>query len=446
MKYFSFLKNKWFRFSFWTIIYTLLAVVWTGNLWMLIGIVFIYDIYISKLFYKYIGSKNEELCRKSALYKSVYGWVDAIVWAAAVATLIHLFVFQIYKVPTSSMESTILTGDYLYISKISYGPQVPNTPVAMPFVFNTMPFSQTQKSYSECIKWPYHRLRGIKKIHRNDIVVFNFPAGDTVLLENQSVTYYDVVRSYEATYGKTEGRRRLNQDYTVVARPVDRRENYIKRCVGIPGDELQIRDGQLYVNNEEQTFHPTRQRGYEITTTAPLSDHAIENAGIREIFGHNPSYLAFLTEEARRKVEGYSSVTCVTPLIVREYSEDVFPNDPMYQWTCDNFGPLTVPMKGETITLTKENIPFYRRIIEVYEGHSLEESDEKIIIDGAEAHEYTFQMDYYFMMGDNRHNSADSRFWGFVPEDHIVGKASFIIISSDEKDGFRWNRIFKKLI
>ena len=179
---------------------------------MLFGLPFIYDYFISRLFYRYVWRYNEVLCERSAIYKYIYGWVDAIVWAVGAATLIHLFVFQLYQVPTSSMERTILVGDYLYVSKVSYGPQVPNTPLSMPFVYNTMPFSTTAKSYSEAIKWDYHRLKGLQKVERDDVVVFNFPAGDTVLLENQAVTYYDVLREYQASYGVEEGRRRLNSD------------------------------------------------------------------------------------------------------------------------------------------------------------------------------------------------------------------------------------------
>ena len=223
-------KNRWFKFTIATIIYILLFVVWTGNLWLLLGLPLIFDYFISRLAYRYIGSKNDELRKKYPAYNTIFGWVDAILWATVVATLVHLFIFQLYVVPTSSMEKTILIGDYLYVSKLSYGPQVPNTPVAMPFVFNTMPFSGGKsKSYSECIKWDYHRLSGRGKIEREDVVVFNYPAGDTILIENQAISYYDELRSYQAKYGKEEGRKRLYSDYTVTSHPVDKRENYIKR-------------------------------------------------------------------------------------------------------------------------------------------------------------------------------------------------------------------------
>ena len=440
----QFVGNKWTKFTIATIAYILLCVVWTGNLYMLLGLPLIYDYFISRLFYKYVWHYNTELCERSALYKSIYGWIDAIVWAVAAATLIHLFVFQLYKVPTSSMEKTILIGDYLYVSKVSYGPQVPNTPLAMPFVYNTMPFSNTAKSYSEAIKWDYHRLKGRTSIKRNDVVVFNFPAGDTVLLENQAVTYYDVLRDYQSTYGKEEGRRRLNHDYTVTSRPVDKRENYIKRCVAISGDSLRIEDGRLYINGEPQAYVPTQQYIYFVQSTAPLSAYTFKNLGITEYSGSSPYYYATMTDEAAEQMRRLPSVAYVERYNEKAPSLSVFPNHEAYKWTADNFGTLWVPAKGATVELTTENLPLYERIIDQYEGHDLRVEGDKIFIDGVEASTYTFAMDYYFMMGDNRHNSADSRFWGFVPEDHIVGKALFIAFSQGE-DGIRWNRLFKMI-
>lgn len=438
--------NRWVKFAVAAILYTLLFVVWTGNMWMFLGLPLIYDYFISRLFYTYVGSRNEALCKKSRLYNSIYGWVDAIVWAVVVATLIHLFVFQLYVVPTSSMEKTILVGDYLYVSKTAYGPQVPNTPLSMPFVHNTMPFSTTKKSYSEAIKWGYHRLKGTQRIERNDVVVFNFPAGDTVLLENQKVTYYDVLRQYQTDFGAEEGRRRLNNDYTVVARPVDKRENYIKRCVGIAGDTIRIIGTELYVNGEKQMAIPTRQHIYFVQTSAPLTKYTLEKLGITEYDGRTPYYYMSMNEDTAARLAQIKHVQNVVRYEAKESSMDVFPNDTAYAWTQDNFGPLWVPAKNTTIGITVANLPLYRRIIEQYEGHALAVEGDDIIIDGTKATQYTFAMDYYFMMGDNRHNSADSRFWGFVPEDHIVGKASFIAFSRDgENGGIRWSRIFKKI-
>lgn len=250
------LRNKWVGFTLASLLYTLWFVVWTGNLWLLLGLVVIYDLYISRLFYRYVWRHNAELCKKSKAYKTVYEWVNAIVFATVVASLVHIFVFQMYVIPTSSMEKSLLIGDYLYVSKVAYGPQMPNTPLSFPFVHHTMPFSTTCKSFSEAVKWPYHRLKGLGRVRRGDVVVFNFPAGDTVLLEKQNVTYYDELRAYEQTYGKEEGRRRLFDEYTVITRPVDKRENYIKRCVALPGDTLSVVDGAVHINGREEDDVP----------------------------------------------------------------------------------------------------------------------------------------------------------------------------------------------
>ena len=440
-------RNKWVKFAAASVIYILLCVVWTGNPWMLLGLPVIYDIYISKLFYKYVWSRNDDLRARSAAYDTIYEWVSAIVFAVVAATLIHLFVFQLYVIPTSSMEKSLLIGDYLYVSKVAYGPQVPNTPLSFPFVHHTMPGSQTKKSFSELIKWPYHRLKGFGKVERNDAVVFNFPAGDTVLLEQQAVTYYDVLRDFQRQFGNSEGRKKLNENYTVISRPVDKRENYIKRCVGIPGDTILIVDTEVFVNGKPQTELPGKQYVYFVQATSPITQYAIENLGITEWSGSGLYYNMALTEETAAKLEAMPNVASVTRYDARYTgSADVFPHDSRYPWTQDNFGPLWIPVKGSTIELTVDNLPLYERIITAYEGHTLKTDGEDIFIDGSKADTYTFAMDYYWMMGDNRHNSADSRFWGFVPEDHIVGKASYVWFSRDQQTGkIRWDRLFKNV-
>ena len=439
--------NKWVKFTAASVIYILLCVVWTGNLWMLLGLPVIYDIYVSKLFYKHVWSRNDDMRARSAVYNSVYEWVSAIVFAVCAATLIHLFVFQLYVIPTSSMEKSLLIGDYLYVSKVAYGPQVPNTPLSFPFVHHTMPGSQTKKSFSEWIKWPYHRLKGFGKVERNDAVVFNFPAGDTVLLEQQAVTYYDVLRDYQREFGEAEGRLRLNRDYTIISRPVDKRENYIKRCIAIPGDTVLIVDTEVFVNGKPQIELPGKQYVYFVQTSSPITQYAIENLGITEWSGSGLYYNMALTQETAARLEAMPNVVSVTRYDARNADTAyVFPHDERYQWTQDNFGPLWIPVKGTTIELTVDNLPLYERIITAYEGHTLNVDGENIYIDGQKADTYTFAMDYYWMMGDNRHNSADSRFWGFVPEDHIVGKASYIWFSRDQQNGhIRWDRLFKKV-
>ena len=442
----EFFGNKWVKFALATIVYVLWFVVWTGNLWLLPGIIIIYDLYISKYFYKYVWSKNEKLCEISSLYRNIYEWGNAIVFATVVATLIHIFFFQMYVIPSSSMEKSLLVGDYLYVSKVTYGPQMPNTPVAFPFVHHTMPFSQTKKSFSEAIKLPYKRLKGLRQIERNDVVVFNFPAGDTVLVENQAVTYYDVLRDYQEQYGKQKGRELLEKQYNIVYRPVDKRENYIKRCVALPGDSIKIVDGELFINGKVQDKVVEKQYCYSINTSEPLSQYAIDELGITEISGSGNNYFSPLTDQMVERLLKMKNVKSVTRYIATDES---FPHDPHYKWTADNMGSLWIPKKGATITLTQENLPLYERIIDVYEDNDLEVKNGEIFINGEKAESYTFKMDYYWMMGDNRHNSADSRYWGFVPEDHIVGKASFIWMSADQRGSFptniRWNRLFNKV-
>ena len=442
----EFFGNKWVKFTLATIVYVLWFVVWTGNLWLLPGIIVIYDLYISKYFYKYVWSKNEKLCEISSLYRNIYEWGNAIVFATVVATLIHIFFFQMYVIPSSSMEKSLLVGDYLYVSKVTYGPQMPNTPVAFPFVHHTMPFSQTKKSFSEAIKLPYKRLKGLRQIERNDVVVFNFPAGDTVLVENQAVTYYDVLRDYQEQYGKQKGRELLEKQYNIVYRPVDKRENYIKRCVALPGDSIKIVDGELFINGKVQDKVVEKQYCYSINTSEPLSQYAIDELGITEISGSGNNYFSPLTDQMVERLLKMKNVKSVTRYIATDES---FPHDPHYKWTADNMGSLWIPKKGATITLTQENLPLYERILDVYEDNDLEVKNGEIFINGEKAESYTFKMDYYWMMGDNRHNSADSRYWGFVPEDHIVGKASFIWMSADQRGSFptniRWNRLFNKV-
>ncbi len=439
-------RNRRVRFGIAAILYTLFFVVWTGNPWLLLGLVLIYDYYISRRMHRYVGLKNRRMCLRNKTWRTVYEWVNACVYATVVATVIHLFIFQMYVIPSSSMEHSLLVGDYLYVSKVTYGPQMPNTPVAMPLVHNTMPFSTTRPSFSEIIRWPYHRLKGLKPIRRNDVVVFNFPAGDTVLLENQAVTYYDVLRAYEQQFGREEGRRRLFEDYTVVTRPVDKRENYIKRCVAIAGDTLQVVDGEVFVNGHPQQPVPERQYYYTVQTTEPLSRSALERLGITEMSGNG----MFMTAAAADELRKLKNVVSVERFVASGSNAEVFPHRPeLYGWNQDNYGPIVIPAKGVTVPIDFRTLPLYERIIDVYEGNDLQVADDKILINGQPATEYTFKMNYYWMMGDNRHNSADSRFWGFVPEDHVVGKASFIWLSLDRQKNFpsniRWGRMFTKV-
>ncbi|MFI3301842.1 MAG: signal peptidase I [Rikenellaceae bacterium] len=446
----AFFANKWVGFGGATLLYILWFVVWSGAWWMIFGVVVIYDIYISKFIYRFLGEPNERLCKKSELYKMVYEWVNALIFATVVATLIHTYIFQLYVIPTSSMEKSLLVGDYLYVSKVSYGPKMPNTPLSFPFVHHTLPFSTTKQSFSDAVKWGYKRLWGPKQIKRGDVVVFNFPAGDTVLLENQSVTYYDVLRSYQSSFGKEEGRRRLFNEYTVITRPVDKRENYIKRCVAVAGDTVKLVGSKLYVNGVEEPSPVEKQYVYIVQCTSPLSNYTLRKLNITEAMGNGSIYQMPLTVESAQALRELPNVVSVTQYISDGVTPDIYPSyTNLYPWNVDNLGDIWIPKRGATIALNSQTLPMYERVITLYEGNDLRVDDNTIYINGEEVTEYTFQMDYYWMMGDNRHNSADSRFWGFVPEDHIVGKASFVWMSLDTEGSFpgniRWNRVFKKV-
>lgn len=459
----TFLKSKYFKFGLVSAIY-ILWVIWIRNPWFLIGLPVIFDIYITKkvnwTFWKKRGKKPSKLVE----------WVDALIFAVIAASLIRLFIIEAYTIPTSSMEKTLMIGDYLFVSKVSYGPKMPNTPISFPFAHNTLPLTSNVKSYAEWVKWPYNRLKGFRDVERNDIVVFNFPAGDTAIWEMQDQNYYAIKRRYANELRKRDirngnntksfdyylkySREYIKEHYNITTRPVDKRTNYVKRCVALPGDTLKIESGQVFINNEKQPHFEDMQYNYQVKTDgSKINTVLLDKMGISKTDrSYNPSaslYNMPLTRENYEKIRNFSNVVSVkkyentNPESVKY---DIFPVDSNYQWTEDNFGPLYIPEKGKTVDLTLKNLPLFERIIRTHEGNELTVKDSTIFINGKETEEYTFQMDYYFMMGDNRHNSADSRFWGYVPEDHVVGKAVFIWLSLDREGGFlnkiRWDRMF----
>jgi len=455
--------KQWIKCSAWSLIY-ILFVVWVGNYWWLLGLPLIVDAFISH----YIpwtwwkSSKNKYVL-------TVMGWVDAIVFSLVAVYFINTFIFQNYQIPSSSLEKTLLVGDFLYVSKASYGPRIPNTPFSFPLVQHTFPLLNC-KSFLEKPQWEYHRLKGFDTIKHDDIIVFNFPAGDTVTVNVSNPDYYTLCYMY--------GRDLINnrKDFfgDIVYRPVDRRENFVKRCVALAGDWLQIKDNQVYINGLKQKKIPGMQFNYLIQTDGTLlTRNLLDKLGIsvaddslvisdshsaqineqnaRELVGLGfdpklPVYHFPLNEEMYNKIQGVAGITKIK--IEESKRLDVFPLGGHKSWTRDNYGPIWIPKKGTTLILNKYNLSIYERVIRVYENNKFEVRDGVYYINNKPSKTYTFKMDYYWMMGDNRHMSADSRYWGFVPEDHIVGRPVMVWLSLDKEKGWfsgkiRWNRFFR---
>ena len=412
---------------------------------------------------------------KHATVRKVMGWVDAIVFALVAVYFVHLYFFQNYVIPTSSLEKSLLVGDYLFVSKYHYGPRKPQTPLSMPLTQHTMPVIGG-KSYIDAIQWDYERVPGLEEIERGDIVVFNYPAGDVATTNPEVIDFHSICYeigkqlnpSLTVAGRTTEEAREIYETYykdgkgyiaerpeifgEIVNRPVDRRENYVKRCVGLPGNTLEIKDKVIYIDGKQAEQPENVQFNYNVELTQKMPESLRRNLDISkddlamlQQTGQLP-----LTNENYLKLKANTKLVKEISIVNNNYTQGIYPLNGNTGWTVDNYGPVWIPKRGESIALTLDNIAVYERPIVAYEGNTLEVKDGKIFINGKESNSYTFKMDYYWMMGDNRHNSADSRCWGFVPEDHIVGKPLFIWLSLDKDRGLfdgkiRWKRLFRNV-
>ncbi|MCY1514444.1 signal peptidase I [compost metagenome] len=390
--------------------------------------------------YKFWQRGNKDTAPKKKKSKA-REWTDAIIFAVVAATIIRVFFIEAYTIPSGSMERSLLVGDFLFVSKVNYGARVPMTPVAFPFAHHTMPLIGT-KAYYDGIQWKYRRLPGLQKIKRNDVVVFNFPEGDTVALEAQDDNYYQMVMR--------SNREAVWANNTIVSRPVDKRENFIKRCIAIAGDTISMTDGMAVVNGKNSPLVGTGGFSYLVEfKPGDINFKLFEDQGFRIAQVGQTVYQFDGTPDLVAELKKSEYVKSVNEILAPkdEYDQAIFPHDPNRKWNLDNFGPIIVPKKGWTVTIDSTTMPLYERSIRIYEGNKVEKVADGWLINGKKAAAYTFKMDYYWMMGDNRHQSADSRYWGFVPEDHIVGKALFIWMSFNSEGSFfskiRWNRIFK---
>ena len=466
-------KVQWAKFAVVAVLY-LLFLYWVKSWWGLIVLPFIFDVYITKKI-KWQWWRDSE-----GATRFIMSWVDALVFALVAVYFINLFFFQNYVIPSSSLEKSLLTGDYLFVSKVSYGPRKPQTPLTLPLTQHTLPVFEC-RSYIEWPQWKYERAKGLGTVQQNDIVVFNYPAGDTLC----SAPQYQSQDFYRLAYGLGEGDyaskhggylpniaqmqpqqqrdffamlyadgRKIISDNPaeygdVTTRPVDRRENYVKRCVGLPGQTLQIKNRIVYTDGRANKEPDNVQYCYNVKLRGQLPIELFDQLGIsqEDIISLNQQGYLPLTKASVKALRARKDLVESVTMVNDPTTWDIYPLNGNKGWTRDNYGPVWIPKKGASIKLTMDNIAIYERPIKVYEGNDLQVRGGKIYINGKEAKSYTFKMDYYWMMGDNRHNSLDSRYWGFVPEDHIVGKPIFIWWSHDPDhsgfSGIRWSRLFR---
>jgi signal peptidase I len=411
--------------------------------WLFAGLIIIADVFLTRFV-------NWRFWRKRLPKGEKHKWttelIDSAIWAVIIAVFIRTFMFEANSIPTSSMEKTLLVGDYILVSKLNYGPRFPITPLTLPFTHNTLPFTKTGKSFIEKVQCRYKRLNGFSKLKHFDVVVFNYPEGDTVISDMPEKSYYTMIRQY--------GRNSIVNKNKLVARPVDKRDNYVKRVIGLPGDTIKIQHGIAYINNVVENQAAGLQYNYTIKILNSNDTQFFNQLDISlydiQSNEYNSIYNVPLTTKAYHLLidsGNFKALTKYENIDPTEVNKQIFPFDSRYTWTEDNFGPIIIPKRGLVTDINLQNLPLYSRIIASYEKNELHVYNNQIYINGVASHTYTFKMDYYFMLGDNRHNSNDSRYWGFVPEDHIIGRARMIWLSIDENKSFphniRWNKMFK---
>lgn len=427
------------------------------------------------LYFAYLGFSNDikyfgvkDIKSESSFIKN---WADPIIFAVVAASIIRGFFLEAFTIPTSSLEKSLMVGDFLFVNKVCYGAKVPQTPIAFPFAHHTLPFTESTKSYLEWIKIPYMRLPGYSKPKNGEIVVFNYPDGDTVALGMQNMSYYQLVREIAASIKNDDGGKRSDNEYqtqawnyvngpqkpfgAITARPADKREHYVKRCVGIAGDKLEIKDGNVYINDKKQAMPEHAQHRYIVATKGAMFGENRQNK-LGEQYLNNTALLEqydiYVTEASKIDSPNDTSyydlnmpidvVAEIKQLPGVYYAKEkiepkgyrdprIFPHNKSYGWNNDNFGPLVLPSEGMTIKIDTGNICLYEKMLSTYDDgiHQITKSGALVLYDGKPITSYTFKQGYYWMMGDNRHNSADSRSWGVVPFDHVVGRPVFVWFS-----------------
>lgn len=441
---------------------------WAGFGWLVL-LPLIADYYFTKYINWGWGRDHS-----NPVLRSIISLVGDVVYVVIAVSFLYTFFFQNFGIPSSSLEKTLLTGDYLFVSKLKYGPRMPMTPIGLPLVANRLGDTET---YLTTPTLDYKRLAGYGEIERYDLVVFNFPAGDTVATKMTNPDYLSLC----AIYGREAVHSDKAQFGDIIYRPIDRRDHYVKRLIGMPGDNLQIINRQVYANGKALTNPEKMQYNYLVQTDG--SDLGTELLDALEInyrdvlitpdlvapteervnfykqrYGISPLdsmgnfgklYEIPLTQAMIASLKGEPSIRAIEPVSFSPEESSCYPAGYDYGWTIDNYGPIWIPKAGASIKLTSDNYPIYERVIRAYEGRKIErQADGTILIDGKATNEYTFGQNYYWMMGDNRHNSADSRAWGFVPEDHIVGTPSFLWLSLNDEQalfsgGIRWSRMMR---